>query len=405
MKKILYLLAAITIGTAAVTSCSDDDFTESIFDTTEYPLDRTISTFPLDTFVKKNFLEPYNLQFIYKLEDKGLTSSDMAKNLTPASYDKCVKLAVLSKYLWYDVYLKYAGLDFLKQYSPRIIHVIGSKSLNTSSGTETLGTAEGGLKITLYNVNNLYEDDITTMNEYFFKTMHHEFGHILDQSHLRPTAFNTISNSHYDASGWGTMPDSVTAGLGFVSPYASSAAGEDWVETLANYVTLDSVSWERLLGAADYEWEQVDVESYSAYAKLLSPGCNLDTIGYFNDHIQSSEYKIYRRVCKRNADGTVALDADGNVQWTHDTGIDGRATIMKKIEMVREWLKTYFDTDLDDLRTEVQKRTYVTNADGTFYMPQGKLVNRLTYPTASGVTVMDSLLNEVNAYKSLMPQQ
>lgn len=50
-------------------------------------------TFPLDTFIKKEFLEEYNMKFSYKFEDK---SSDMQKNLTPAAYDKSVDLAVLT---------------------------------------------------------------------------------------------------------------------------------------------------------------------------------------------------------------------------------------------------------------------------------------------------------------------
>ena len=56
-QKINILLAVlgmvVLFGTA---SCSDDDFTESIFDTTDYPLDKNSYSFPLDTFVKKNFL-------------------------------------------------------------------------------------------------------------------------------------------------------------------------------------------------------------------------------------------------------------------------------------------------------------------------------------------------------------
>ena len=121
----LWLAAAAVAVGAGVTSCSDDDFTASIFDTNpaiDY-LDKSSYTFPLDTFCKKEFLEPYNLKFIYRFEDKG---SDMNKNLTPPDYDKSVDLAVLTKYLWYDIYKSLAGEEFLKAYSPRIIHVCGS---------------------------------------------------------------------------------------------------------------------------------------------------------------------------------------------------------------------------------------------------------------------------------------
>ena len=236
------LIVSIIAVSAGFVSCSDDDdFTATIFDSDpsiDY-LDKSLYTFPLDTFCKKEFLEPYNLKFIYKMEDKG---SDMNKNLTPATYDKSVDLAVLTKYLWYDIYKDVASDEFLKENSPRIIHVIGSKNYNPSQGTETLGDASSGVKINLYNVNNLDASNITMMNQYFFKTMHHEFAHILDQTHLRPTSFNTISNSNYDAAGWSDSPDSLKSGFGFVSSYASSAVAEDWAECLSVFVTSDSIS-------------------------------------------------------------------------------------------------------------------------------------------------------------------
>ena len=106
-QKINILLAVlgmvVLFGTA---SCSDDDFTESIFDTTDYPLDKNSYSFPLDTFVKKNFLEPYNMRYMYRMQDIG---SDMEYNLVPCTYDKALDLAVLSKYPWYDAYSQSAG--------------------------------------------------------------------------------------------------------------------------------------------------------------------------------------------------------------------------------------------------------------------------------------------------------
>lgn len=396
----LALVATSLIASVCFVGCSDDEFTASIFDTDpsiDY-LDKTSYTFPLDTFCKKEFLEPYNLYFSYKFEDKG---SDMNKNLTPAAYDKSVDLAVLSKYLWFDVYKELAGEEFLKLYSPRVINVTGSKNYNPSQGTEVLGDASNGIKINLYNTNNLNPADVDNMNEYFFKTMHHEFAHILDQTYLHPVAFNVISNSQYDASGWSDSPDSLKAGMGFTSSYASSAKDEDWAETLANYVTRDTLSWTQLLNTASYEWEEVDCENFSAYTKLITPGCNLDTIGYY-DAKDNGENKIYRRKCLRNADDTVVLDSEGNVIWLHDTGVDGRATILQKVDMVRNYLRENYNISLDMLRHEVQSRTYVTDADGNFVLgSNGRLVNRLMSTQASGMSLMDELRQQVYKYKEL----
>ncbi|MBO5612349.1 MAG: hypothetical protein J5918_07105 [Prevotella sp.] len=410
-----WMIVLPLVLSAGLTSCSDDDFTQTIFDTTEYPLDRTSYTFPLDTFLKVSYLEPYNMSFKYRMEDIG---SDLQKNLVPASYDASVHLAVLSKYLWYDVYAKYGGERFLKENSPRIIHVIGSKSYNPSQGTETLGVAEGGLKITLYNANNLpkmlYDpymngrelsdvDRIELMNKYFFKTMHHEFGHILDQTHLHPLSFNTISTGSYNSTGWSDTHDSIAAGRGFVTPYASMNTSEDWVETLANYITRDSVSWATLLQSASYEWEEIDYDK-SQWEDKIKPNCNYDTIGY-KKNADNGEVKIVRRVCKRNGDDTqsVILDENGKVQWIHNSTIFGDQVIMTKLGLVREWMQKYYSINIDDLRREVQLRQFKTNADGTFVKDRwGKFVNRLTSPVdGSSQTLIEQLLEQVYKFKEL----
>lgn len=396
----LLLIAVTTLSLGFVSCSNDDDFDSSIFDTVNHPLDKTAFTFPLDTFVKVNFLEPYNLRFIYRMEDIG---SDMQKNLVPAAYDKSCELAVLSKYLWYDVYKENSPETFLQENSPRIIHVVGSKNYNPTQGTEILGVAEGGLKITLYNVNNLNVNDMDMMNEYFFKTMHHEFGHILDQTHLRPTLFNTISSGHYNATTWQETPDSVSIGNGFVSSYASSSASEDWVETLANYITMDSVRWLGMLNSASYEWEEIDYDQ-SLYEDKMRGAYNRDTIGYLNVK-DNNEKKIYRRVCQRNGDGTVDLDEEGNVQWLNNSGIKGNEVILQKLDLVREWLKTYFGIELDKIRYVVQSRSYQKDADGKFVLDAlDRPVNKLTLPLEEdpeGRTLIEVLLDGINKYKAL----
>jgi substrate import-associated zinc metallohydrolase lipoprotein len=400
----ILIIAAVAMVSFTLGSCSDDKLGASIFDTVDHPLDKSLYTFPLDTFVKVNFQEPYNVRYMYKMQDMSLSSSDLQKNLTPCSYDKSVDLATLAKYLWFDIYKELANQHeiFLKKYSPRIIHIIGSKSLNVSQGTETLGVAEGGLKISLYNANNLSVDDIDMMNEYFFKTMHHEFGHILDQTISRPVLFNLLSNGQYDASGWTNTPDSVAAGRGFVSPYASSMAREDWVEVLANYVTRDTLSWNILLGSAEYEWEEIDIESESAYRKLITPGCNLDTIGYYKaDKSGNGDNKVYRRVCVRNAAGNVEKDENGNPIWVHKSGIDGRSLILTKLDMVRAWLSNSYGISIDAMRKMVQQRTYLTDSKGDFVIKNGKLVNRFSY---NNYELMNSLRNQVEKYKELQPK-
>lgn len=454
MKSKLNILlgGVIMLGAVSVfTACSDDDdFTESIFPTDvslDY-LDKSSFTFPLDTFCKKEYLEPYNMKFIYKMEDVG---SDMQKNLVPAAYDKSIDLAVLSKYLWYDVYKKVAGEQFLKQYSPRIIHVIGSASYNPTSGTETLGTAEGGLKITLYKTNQLDPSDLAFVNQYFFITMHHEFGHILDQTFQRPSEFNTISAGNYDLANWGETHDSIAACRGFVSPYASSQAREDWVETMANYITMDSLSWQRLIGAAAHDWEEVDCESQAAYDNDISKfntttryadgvvsrtdsskhfytdqdsiyynlrthGVNAyDAIGYLKVN-DNGEYKTVRKVITRDNDDVPVPTTDWKLQYIEQDGIDGSAIILQKLELVRTWLRTNWNIDIDMMHREVNHRQYVYDNndnlvtqtvierdefqhDWTRIQPVNKLIQ--PYDGDPSMTLIDYLRSWVNQYKAL----
>ena len=47
-------------------------------------------------------------------------------NVVPAEYDKSIAVAKLVKHLWVDAYNELLGRDFLRQYSPRMIQLIGS---------------------------------------------------------------------------------------------------------------------------------------------------------------------------------------------------------------------------------------------------------------------------------------
>lgn len=401
--KILMAALFAVLLSGSLASCSDDDFDATIFSTVDKPLDRTAYTFPLDTFVKVHFQEPYNMKYLYRMEDVG---SDMDYNLVPCSYDKCTILAVLCEYLWYDAYKEVVSEEFLKKYSPRIIHVIGSPAYNPSSGTEVLGTAEGGLKITLYNGNNLSPSDIEYMNEMFFKTMHHEFSHILNQNVNRPTDFDLISNGRYNVTSWQDTPDSVALGQGFITPYGSSQAGEDWVEIIANYIVKDDNTWNRMLGAAEYDWEEVDY-NVGDFDRAVATGADRDTLGYMikvgsYSGGQPETYKVQRKRVVRDDTNTAVLNEEGKPTFTDDDGVNGRAVILQKLGMTRDWLKENFGYDLDKMRAEVQKRQWVTDENGDFVRDaSGNYINKLTYRNADGTVLIDQLLGEIEKFKEL----
>lgn len=302
MKKNLSKLALFMSIFLISFGCSDDTFTDSIFVDPSEGLDPNSASYPLDAWLYDNYLVPFNLDFRYKLQDVG---ADMDYNLVPTKYDKAVDMALLVKYLWFDAYAAAIDDDFLKMWGPRIIHLIGSPAYNPANGTMILGLAEGGIKVSLFRCNSLDYANIGMLNEYYFKTMHHEFAHILHQTKTYPREFNTISAVYYEPFSWQNRDSRIVASLGFVSPYASSQTREDFVEVIANYIVKDDAEWDSLLKNAAKEWKTV--------------GVNV-------------------------------------VETTDSDGIEGDKIILRKLSICRQWLRDAWGVDLDRLRNEVQTR-------------------------------------------------
>lgn len=238
MKHYIYILMlAVTVGLSLI-SCSDDGPEgPTIFPTIAPQRDN------LDLWLQNNYTSPYNIDFKYKMED---IESDYTYTLVPADSAKSAKLAIIIKYLWLDSYAEVMGQDFVKSNVPRVIHLVGSPAYN-SNGTMVLGTAEGGLKVTLYMVNNLTNsilESYDAMTEYYFHTMHHEFTHILNQKKPYDTSYNKITESGYVSGNWYQKADSTAYKLGFVTPYAMSEGAEDFAEMLSTYITHTPEYWQ-----------------------------------------------------------------------------------------------------------------------------------------------------------------
>ncbi|MDY6301450.1 MAG: substrate import-associated zinc metallohydrolase lipoprotein [Bacteroidales bacterium] len=365
MKKIKFYISAlllVAVSAMSLSSCSEDKLGDTIFPDVDESLDPTSYTYKLDKFLKENYLEKYNLTFLYKMPD---VSTNMNYNLVPATYENSIDLAVLCKHLWFDVYDKVAGPDFLKTYGPRIILLIGSPAYNPTSGTEIVGLAEGGIKISLFKVNAMRISDFYMMNEYYFKTMHHEFAHILHQTKTYPNEFNTISIGHYDSNNWQDRSEGQVASLGFVTTYASSEFREDFAETIANYIVQTDDQWNRILDLASRGWtsgNEDDVTSeFFCYYYYPDNDATKDPVYVY-------EFNVWTEV---DDDGTIHkywrnnTDPDGNRIVVYDVedkdGIDGREAILHKVDIAREWLKTAWNVDLDELRNEVQTRQATYN--------------------------------------------
>ena len=278
-----------------ISSCSDDDLSPvSVFDGGE-----TVEVNNFDNWLDDNYRKVYNIDFKYRYNDK---ETNQVYNVIPAEYDKSVALAILVKHIWLDAYTEAMGEEFMKTYTPRIIQLIGSYMYNQNE-SQVLGTAEGGLKIMLYGVNEIdidkprintsnpyesHEVKPIDMNYWFFHTMHHEFCHILTQKKNYNTEFQTISAGKYHSTDWINVKDQAAAPEGFVTGYASGEYNEDFAETYATYVTMTQEGWETILKQA---------------------------------------------------------------------GEEGAATLTKKLDMIKEYFQTSWGVDLDDLREIVLRRS------------------------------------------------
>jgi substrate import-associated zinc metallohydrolase lipoprotein len=232
------LLTFITV-VGLMSSCRKDELDESIFDTSS----PTRTTF--DNWLLDNYTDEYNIEFLYKFSDN---ESDRNYNLIPAELGKSKVLAQIVKHVWLEAYDEVAGIDFTRKYVPKMIHLIGSGAYS-GDGTVVLGTAEGGLKVTLYSVNDL-KLDISYLNEYYFHVMHHEFAHILHQTKSYDQDFKKITESSYVGNDWYQYSDSQAQMRGFITAYSQYEPNEDFVETYSMYVTHDQAWWNKAIANA-----------------------------------------------------------------------------------------------------------------------------------------------------------
>lgn len=286
--KTLFKYSLILLALATVASCNKDELSP-----TSVILDSLTPETEFDQWLEVNYREPYNIRYLYRYED---IESDMDYDLVPAD-ELCSRiLAKLLQYLWLDAYNAVADEHFLKENAPRVIAIIGSGAYNTN-GTLQLGTAEGGLKITFYVTNwllsygfvtieyNNGEDesegytvtdlDMDSINTYYLRTMHHEFGHILNQNKSYPTDFNTISQGDYVAQ-WNSLTDSQARQMGFVSAYASSGAGEDFVEVLSYYIASSDTDWQAILSEAGTSGAEIINRKLTMVSDYMEDSWNID---------------------------------------------------------------------------------------------------------------------------------
>lgn len=372
----MFASVSVVMSLPFLTACGDDDdFTDTIFPTDEEVLDPSSYSYKLDKWLQLSFLNPYNLEFCYKMED---VETDMNYNLVPATYQNAMDLALLTKYLWFDAYDELVGNEFLMANGPRKIHLIGSPAYNPSTGTMILGLAEGGIKVSLFRVNSMDVTDFNQLNEYYFKTMHHEFAHILHQKKSYPVEFNQLSVGNYDDNNWQDRNGGLVASLGFITNYASSQFREDFAETIANFITRTPDQYDFLLWCAEQGWYSGDNELEQSAASCYyyyptDQARDEDKKSYTLDYVELWDKTpavrdvITGKVLTSRKDVEAWLTSVSKRYTVYPVedkdGKDGKDIILQKVNIARKWLADSWGIDLDKLRDIVQTRQ--NTLDGT----------------------------------------
>ena len=275
MKTNIYKILTVLVFAFVFQSCKKEAPVN--IDLTKY-IDNPSSQTSVDVWLKTNFLDPYNIDVIYRYSDYY---KDYDKIVSPVDPTKVMPQmqTVLDGFIL--PYKNVAGSTFVKERLPKEWILYGSGSYN-SDGSMTLASASAGRRITIYTLNtfNVNDGDAITRK---LRTIHHEFTHILNQIVPMPTDFQTYTKASYNST-WTTVADATARDLGYVSPYASSEPGEDFAETTSHLL---------VLGQA---WFDYRANTSTATGKLALKAKEASVVQYFTNTLRIDFRALQRQV-------------------------------------------------------------------------------------------------------------
>lgn len=242
MNKFILSTLVGAFGLLTLTGCSEEKLEPKT------PSTLRVQKTGFDEWIEQELRVPYNIDYKYKFESDESTST--GNNVVPAKLSDAIKIARTLKHTWLGSFDELAGEHFMRRFSPRIITLTGTPTVN-DDGTVTLGQAEGGLKISLTNAEAFDGSSVLKLNELFLHTMYHEFMHILHQNKIWDQNFSLLSASGYTETGWQNRREpEETAPLGFVTAYSARNPEEDITEVTACYITYPEDQWKAIYKAA-----------------------------------------------------------------------------------------------------------------------------------------------------------
>jgi substrate import-associated zinc metallohydrolase lipoprotein len=219
-----YKKIAVAVGVMTFMACSHEKQpTESLLDFT--PAVKT----DLDKWIDQNYVNPFNISVQYEWNQNTV---DNNRFLFPPKIDKIKPALEIIKKIWIDSYTTIGGKDFVKIIAPRDFVLVGGINVNPDGVSNTLGLAEGGKRISLFQVDNVNKKDRANVTR-FVHTIQHEYVHILNQTKIfDETAWSKVTPGDYSSNPF-EIKDAAAREKGFISAYARSNYGEDFAETAA----------------------------------------------------------------------------------------------------------------------------------------------------------------------------
>ncbi len=289
----------------------------------------------LDRYIIEKFTQPYNVNIIYRFSENNI-SRNMFRYVAPPSAEKALQMANFLKYMYYEPYTMLTPKGFLQNYSPKELVFIGSRAFS-DVGTAYNGLATNAVKIEMLGVNNINPNttdptEIKNIDNRVLRLIYHESSHLLEQVKIVPKEFEKLSIADYKGGAWTRSWTGETyLKSGFISAYASDNIHEDFVETIARYIIY-------------YQKNQCSCNTTDATLDTDGDGLNDTAYNTWKTEILRKGYIWEEELAK--ADGK----NDANATYT------GKEILLKKITMVKNYLKGEWNIDLDALRNEIHRR-------------------------------------------------